>query len=62
MQVELSNDEIKLVHGLLDEAVYIGKCKVSGIDELLDRFSGFVEEAEELESIDLNDCGDSCKL
>ena len=63
MQVELSKTEIEILQGLLDEVVYIGACKIDGIDDLLDRFTALVAEAEELESIDLNDCaGGACKL
>jgi hypothetical protein len=43
--------------------VYIGACKVDGVDDLLDRFTDLMTEAKELESIDLNDCADgACKL
>jgi len=63
MQVELSKTEIEILQGLLDEVVYIGTCKIDGIDDLLDRFTDLMAEAEELESIDLNDCaGGACKL
>lgn len=62
MQVELSKAEIEILQGLLDEVAYIGACKVDGVDDLLDRFTDLMAEAEELEGIDLNYCGDACKL
>ena len=63
MQIELSNEEIKILHGLLDEVVYIGACKVEGVDDLLDRFTALLEEVKELESLDFDDCaGGACKL
>lgn len=55
MQVELNAAELKEILRCMDE------CE-SRYFELEDRIILSISEAEELESLDLNDCGDACKL
>lgn len=54
MQIELSKRELETINEWID--------KLDVDTSLAWRFKIALDEAEELESIDLNDCGDSCKL
>ena len=47
MNVELSHKEIEILQGLLNEVVYLGKCSVDGVDELLDKFTDLLNESKE---------------
>ena len=61
MQIELSVDDIKSILVWADESkAYMGRDPWD--EDLVLRIEQILEEAEELEGIDLNDCGDACKL
>ena len=58
MQIELSKDELSR---LIDWGYEFGEHDDLD-DDLYNRLNDAHLEAEELESLDLNDCGDACKL
>jgi predicted ATP-dependent endonuclease of OLD family len=58
MQIELSKEELSR---LIDWGYEFDEHDDLS-DDLYDRINRAYLEAEELESLDLNDCGDACKL
>ena len=59
MQVELTLEQLEYISNAVQHWQYD-----SGEDDinLLQTIGEAVEQAQELQALDLNDCGDSCKL
>lgn len=61
MQVELSNDELlEVIEIFRDYETEFGLNVLQA--DVLEKLDIIYKEAEELEGLDLNDCGDACKL
>lgn len=61
MQVELNKDDLgKIISWYHDAATVLRMSKAEG--DLYGRLLAIHREAEELEGLDLSDCGDACKL
>lgn len=61
MQVELSKEDLGMLISMYHDAVQV--CRSTPAESVLyKRILAAHAEAEELESLDLNDCGDACKL
>lgn len=54
MQIDLTLEELEQVLDLLED--------VRAPLDLRQKFEDAIEQAQELEALDLNDCGDACKL
>ena len=63
MKVELTLAELEIIDEL---AKGYGWCNGGSLTpdmvEFVERVNDLIQQAEELEEVDLNDCGDSCKL
>lgn len=63
MQVEMSAEELKIIEELAQGYGYsCGAGFTPDMEEFLERVDDLIEQAEELQALDLNDCGDACKL
>lgn len=60
MKIEFTLEELKWIDASLE--LMMEEIDSPDIDELKDKIGFAIEDAQELQSIDLNSCGDACRL